>query len=148
MGGLPTSASTTDGLSRTAFVSERVAGTFATSQPNPKKDMKLAINWPNPNLPPDDIYIPYCIDSPAKGWITVNGRYWFYWGAEYTYYNHNGSPNDVRPTCGGEVFGLLPPRSYHAGSVNVLLGDGHVESVADSIQQQVWRALGTHHSSD
>lgn len=139
----PKAAAMTDGLSRTVFLSERIGGSFRKDDPDPSRDMKLPINSNGTYQPPDDLYIAQCLEAPAKGWIFFQGRYWMYWGVSYTLYNHNGAPNDPRPWCGGEVVGLLPPRSYHPGLVNVLLGDGHVEPIRNSIQQNVWRALGT-----
>jgi prepilin-type processing-associated H-X9-DG protein len=147
VGVLPWSSAITDGLSETAFVSERVAGSFRKGAPDPARDMKV-VDWPGQSLPPDDTYIAFCLDSPAKGWINFEGRHWFYWGVRDTAYNHNGAPNDPRPWCGMQVFGLLPPRSYHPASVNVLFGDGHVRSVPESINQQVWRTLGSYNDGD
>jgi prepilin-type N-terminal cleavage/methylation domain-containing protein/prepilin-type processing-associated H-X9-DG protein len=139
---MPWSAAITNGLSRTAFVSERTGGSFRKADPDPARDWKLPVDSPGLYLPPDDVYIPECLASPARGWFAFEGRYWMYWGMGYTLYNHNGAPNDPRPTCGGEAFGLQPPRSYHPGLVNVLFGDGHLEAIANSIQQDLWRALG------
>ncbi len=79
----------------------------------------------------------------------TSGRYWFFYGMHQTDYGHSGRPNDLRPTCfWGYSNGLHPPRSYHPGGVNVLLGDGHVEFIKDSIQQNVWVALGTRAAAD
>jgi prepilin-type processing-associated H-X9-DG protein len=33
--------------------------------------------------------------------------------------------------------------SYHPGGVNVLLADGHVAFIKDSVNQRTWWALGT-----
>ena len=137
LGFLPTPAAITDGLSRTAFVSERLGGSFRPGEPDPALDMKLPVNSIIGSIDlGDEIFIEQCLAAPAQGWIVYEGRYWFYWGAEYSAYNHNGSPNDPRPTCGSEVRGLLPPRSHHPGLVDVLFGDGHVEAIANSINPQ------------
>jgi prepilin-type processing-associated H-X9-DG protein len=37
----------------------------------------------------------------------------------------------------------VPASSNHTEGVNVLFGDGHVQIIADSIDADVWRALGT-----
>ncbi|WP_165072930.1 DUF1559 domain-containing protein [Paludisphaera rhizosphaerae] len=41
------------------------------------------------------------------------------------------------------TFGSLTARSHHGGGVNVLLGDGSVRFVRDSVAGPLWRALGT-----
>jgi prepilin-type processing-associated H-X9-DG protein len=38
---------------------------------------------------------------------------------------------------------IVSARSKHPGVVNVLLGDGSVHNVSDSIDLKVWRSLGT-----
>jgi len=44
---------------------------------------------------------------------------------------------------GGPTFSAINSRSYHPGGVNVLLDDGSVRFVKQSIDGMVWRALGT-----
>jgi prepilin-type N-terminal cleavage/methylation domain-containing protein len=46
--------------------------------------------------------------------------------------------NTTEPT-----YGIITSRSYHPGIVNVLLMDGSVRSVSDTIERSAWRALGT-----
>jgi prepilin-type processing-associated H-X9-DG protein len=71
-------------------------------------------------------------------------------------YSHHRVPNDFNPDCRtGNPFGdrtnaewdLLgldcAARSFHNGGVNVLFGDGSVRFVKDTVDVQVWRALGT-----
>ena len=98
--------------------------------------------------PGDLVYIPHCVNSPADFWKTRAGWFWMFNGLEYTDYNHNGTPNDPRPSCGGSNFGLQPPRSFHPGLVGVLFGDGHVQPVLNSIDQRVWMAMGTFSQGD
>jgi prepilin-type processing-associated H-X9-DG protein len=43
----------------------------------------------------------------------------------------------------GEPYGYAGSRSRHPGGVNVLLGDGSVHFVNQSISLSVWRALAT-----
>jgi len=147
LGVLPRSASITDGLSQTVFVSERMGGSFAIDSYNIPRDVKY-VQIGSSHYPGDVIYIPHCVDSPAEFWKTRVGEYWMFNGMEYTDYNHNGRPNDPRPSCGGTDYGLHPPRSFHPGLVNVLFGDGHVEAVPNSIDQRAWTAMGTFSQGD
>ena len=41
------------------------------------------------------------------------------------------------------AFAAVTSRSYHPGGVNVLMGDGSVKFVKDTIAGVVWRGLGT-----
>lgn len=47
---------------------------------------------------------------------------------------------------GGRI--MTTANSAHAGGVNVLLGDGHVRAVQQSIDLRVWRALGTRNGGE
>jgi prepilin-type N-terminal cleavage/methylation domain-containing protein/prepilin-type processing-associated H-X9-DG protein len=150
----PSEASVTDGLSHTAFVSERVGGSFSLSFGAAwQRDVK---RWSGAGIPggiivSDEQFIPGCLEAEPAQWFLTSGRYWFYTGFDNCHYNHNGPPNDPRPSCGvgggaeGGVnfLGLHPPRSFHSGTVNLLLGDGHVDVVTDSVDRRVWVSLGT-----
>jgi prepilin-type processing-associated H-X9-DG protein len=66
-----------------------------------------------------------------------------------TTYNHVSTPNTT--TCAGSPFPgnmsnmsmNVPPSSRHTGGVNVLMGDGSVRFVRDSVDLTTWRAMGT-----
>lgn len=150
---LPSDATVTDGLGNTAFVSERVAGTFEGGAGDRIRDVKTAVNLGSILISSDNQFIPLCLASSPDNWILVSGRYWMYSGFVFTHYNHNGTPNDPRPSCGwGGVrdfnHGLFPPRSRHPGGVNVLLGDGHATFKTDSVNPAVWTAIGTYNAGD
>jgi prepilin-type N-terminal cleavage/methylation domain-containing protein/prepilin-type processing-associated H-X9-DG protein len=147
IGVLPSQATVTDGLSRTAFLSERIGGAFVPSPIDRQRDIKK-VAPPSQEVMTDDQLIQHCLDLQTQDWMFTAGRYWIYSGLDYTHYNHNGSPNDPRPSCGCYDRGLYPPRSFHPGVVNVLFGDGHVEAVPNSIEGSVWHALGTYNRGD
>lgn len=149
---IPSQQTVTDGLATTAFLSERTAGSFVAGSRDPMRDLKS----PSSNIPglPDAQFIPLCLEDQPGQWYPLAGRYWFYSGFTNGNYNHNGQPNDPRPTCllagnsPNTTGGLSPPRSFHPGAVNVLFGDGHVQRVLDSINPQIWMALGTYNAGD
>jgi prepilin-type N-terminal cleavage/methylation domain-containing protein/prepilin-type processing-associated H-X9-DG protein len=150
MGVLPRVAAITDGLSNTAFVSERTSGDFRPGSESVPRNIKVP-DFGASTASSDAELIPFCLSAPALYWNSTAGRYWLYADFVNTGYNHNGVPNDRRPTCGpliepgllGGPGGLDPPRSYHVGAVNVLFGDGHVQAVSDSVNQTRWTAMGT-----
>ncbi len=155
MGVLPRVAVITDGLSNTAFVSERVSGDFNPGSENVSRNVKIA-DYQGAAASSDEEIIPLCLNAQAWGWECTAGRYWLFGDFINGGYNHNGSPNDRRPTCGpavgpavmGGPGGLDPPRSFHPGAVNVLFGDAHVAPVRNSVNQRTWAALGTFDSGD
>lgn len=152
LGVVPSQATVTDGLTQTAFVSERVGGSYIAGAADRVRDLKYTDQGAG-LFYSDEQFIPVCLGYQPALWSHTEGRYWLFSGLSTTHYNHNGAPNDPRPSCsngvvGGHPGGLRPPRSYHPGCVNVLFGDGHVEAVANSIQTRVWLSLGTHDSGD
>jgi prepilin-type N-terminal cleavage/methylation domain-containing protein/prepilin-type processing-associated H-X9-DG protein len=60
-------------------------------------------------------------------------------------YNHTRTPNDRRPDCLSKTLKLaiMAPSSFHNGGVNLLLCDGSVRFISNSIDQQTWWALGS-----
>ena len=63
-----------------------------------------------------------------------------YEGAEYDidFTSQQEGKSDSRRT-----YAAITSRSYHPGSVNILLMDGSVRSVDDDVSPTVWRSLGT-----
>jgi prepilin-type processing-associated H-X9-DG protein len=143
---LPRPASIRDGLGSTAFVSERLAGTFVLGRNDPLRDVRTQTP-PYRDYWSIDEFTNDCLTTDRATWVHESGRYWFYTGLWYTDYDHSGRPNDRRPSCGA-WYGLHPPRSFHGGIVNVLYGDGHVAPVTSSIDQAAWAALGTPNARD
>jgi len=53
------------------------------------------------------------------------------------------TPNSPLPDMNSMGIGFYNARSQHPGGVNALLGDGSVRFVAESVNRDTWRALGT-----
>ena len=49
----------------------------------------------------------------------------------------------IREEEGGPTFAAVTARSFHPGGVNVLMGDGSVRFIKDSVAGAVWRGLGS-----
>lgn len=146
-----TSASFLDGLSNTLAMAEVKAFT-------PRFHDAVGIPTTPPNSP-EQVSAAYT----GGAWSTTNGHTEWLCGRAI----HNGfttvfTPNTRVPhTVGGvtydisvsssregrnttdPTYGIITSRSYHPAIVNVLLMDGSVRSVGDSIDLNTWRALGT-----
>jgi prepilin-type processing-associated H-X9-DG protein len=55
---------------------------------------------------------------------------------------------DCAAGCGTDFGHLFVTSSKHSGSANVLLGDGSVRFVKDSVSQAVWMALGSRNGEE
>jgi len=126
-----------------------MSGSFGSQDsPDPSRDLKMMSHDAPSHGLTEEQQIASCLENPPYEWHTSLGKTWIYRTMDDTNYNHNGRPNDPRPSCGGTNYGLQPPRSYHPNLVHVLFGDGHVEPVAATIDIAVWRSLGTYNRGD
>ncbi|HWE39795.1 MAG TPA: DUF1559 domain-containing protein [Isosphaeraceae bacterium] len=133
-----------DGLSQTAFFSEKSRG---NGSPDPRTDMLIIPNQTSL----DATYLTCTGLLPSQGvpLTSVQGLSWVMGEMCCTTYNHVSQPN--RLTCAGLGFPgtmanmamQVPPSSQHPGGVNVLMGDGAVHFVKNGIDLTTWRALGT-----
>ncbi|MEW4566725.1 DUF1559 domain-containing protein [Tautonia sp. JC769] len=77
-----------------------------------------------------------------------SGFHWASANYNQTVFNFNLTPNSQHSDCspwGGVStgYGFFTPRSNHPGGVNVMLADGSVRFIKDTINQDIWLALGT-----
>jgi prepilin-type N-terminal cleavage/methylation domain-containing protein/prepilin-type processing-associated H-X9-DG protein len=133
-------ADVTDGLANTAFFSERILADFQLGVVSPIGDVFFSPAAPTTI---DDamaacqainIYDPASAFPLFMGAPWVNGQHVFL---------HVAGPNTR--SCGffTALRAIMPPSSRHPGGVNVLMGDGSVRFVKDSVSLATWRALGT-----
>jgi prepilin-type N-terminal cleavage/methylation domain-containing protein/prepilin-type processing-associated H-X9-DG protein len=138
-----------DGLSNTVFFSEKVRGHGA---PNAKSDLYVMPNQTSLN----DTYNTCMATNPATALPLTSKWGWSWVMGENccTLYNHVAGPNKL--SCAGIPFPgtmtnmamQVPPSSRHTGGVYVLMGDGSVHFASDSVNTDIWRALGTRASGE
>ncbi|HKB03002.1 MAG TPA: DUF1559 domain-containing protein [Gemmataceae bacterium] len=135
-------ADVTDGLSNTAAFSESTLGTGQVPASPAAADPRFVVlAVPGGNDP-----TPAACDGAAGTFAANRGGMWINGHYGNTLYNHFYPPNvrgkwDCGNASGNK--GLTAARSFHAAGVNLLLGDGSVRFVRDSIQLATWRAMAT-----
>lgn len=149
--------SITDGTSNTMFMSETLRGPGPNSSPSSPN--------PNPSRQPAD-YSTLCFPSTTTG-TSCNGGLvlaqlcagtqtgtvyaydgdravsWIYGIQTRTSFNAWLLPNSIVNDCAASGTGFFAARSLHSGGVNVLMGDGSVHFVVNSISMTTWQALAT-----
>jgi prepilin-type N-terminal cleavage/methylation domain-containing protein len=148
---LTRAASVPDGLSHTAAFSERLRGSGRPASPLADRDY-YQLAW---QVTSADQALQACWAIGRVGNIDAYpyaGRWWFWAGLERTQYTHAQAPNGKVVDCVYPDFettkGLVTARSDHPGLVICVMGDGSVRAVADSIDQAVWRGLGTRNGGE
>ena len=159
-----------DGLSNTAFFSERLMGSgknMATDFPEPSDVITSPNRVDSPPPTRDQIYSDCLNAPPLISTFNFNsfGRWldgvdfsdgWPFAGYFGTMYNHVATPNWKGSDCGnwsaiadtpGE-HAIISARSKHPGGVNVLYGDSHVSFVSNNVDLGVWRAVGTRNGKE
>ena len=135
-------AHVTDGLSNTAAFSESIIGNGAAppSGTPPADPRFLVLEVAGGNDP-----TPAACDGMNGNWAANRGGMWINGHFGNTLYNHFYTPNPAKWDCGNGSHnkGLTGARSYHNGGVNVLMADGVVRFVGNSISLPTWRALAT-----
>jgi prepilin-type processing-associated H-X9-DG protein len=149
----------TDGTSNTACMSESLLGDGAenaTSATPPSGSTQTSFKYIGFGTP--------LSDSACASGTTWNGsnRRGFMWASgeiRCAAYNHYYTPNNSLPDCVANAISLpgdqypgqraytavgwRGARSRHSGGVNILLCDGSVRFVTNSVDINTWRALAT-----
>lgn len=143
-----------DGLSATAMLSERLLGAAESVSPEEgRRETGRYLWWTEQGFQgqgqelraaeacrtrmttPLPIY--GAVGSMSYGLLTSTG---------YSHLlppNHRGCHNATEPFDAEAWRTLIPPSSNHAGGVHVLMCDGQVRFVSESIGDAPWRAAGT-----
>jgi len=136
-----------DGKSHTTAFAEKLAGDRDVDHYTAWRD-SVAVTAGPPGLLTPDIAMIACerpVDATPKH-FSYGGMTWALSGFSQTWYNHVLTPNSTTPDCVAgdpEGLGAYTARSLHAGCVNVLYADGSVRPASNSIDLEIWRALGT-----
>jgi prepilin-type N-terminal cleavage/methylation domain-containing protein/prepilin-type processing-associated H-X9-DG protein len=142
-------AGVTDGLSNTAYFSEKIRGTGIA---NPQTDMLIF-----PNQTSLDATYAACQGlntMTAPPLTSRQGMSWVMGEMCCTLYNHVAPPNVTTcaaPTFPGNMANMamqVPPSSRHPGGVNVMMGDGSCRFLKNTVNLQAWRAVGTRNGGE
>jgi prepilin-type N-terminal cleavage/methylation domain-containing protein/prepilin-type processing-associated H-X9-DG protein len=169
-------AAVTDGMTNTSMFSETLIGTLpigpialsaTTRRGTYQWQIPVANFWdqgPNGGIQAVLFYrtcmaIPGTTLSkaavpPANGniWMAANAASCLMWDS----YNHFMPPNtqscaasnNFYTTAYGEFMDAMPPTCNHPGGVNICFADGSVRFLKNSVQYQVWWALGTRNGNE
>ncbi|MFO0954843.1 MAG: DUF1559 domain-containing protein, partial [Isosphaeraceae bacterium] len=143
-----TMASVTDGLSNTAFFSEKIRG----NDINDADARSDSLIFSPAGIVDMDTAYNACqrMNPTTTARLTRRqGMSWVMGEMCCTSYNHVAPPN--AKTCAGTGFPgnmanmpmQVPPSSRHPGGVNLLLGDGSVRFVKSTVSVPTWRGIGT-----
>lgn len=142
------SADAIDGLSNTAAFSEKLRGDGMKAVITSETDVFLVF-YGRPLLASNAEFVRTCggLSEPLPEHDSQHGANWIVADSLYTWYNHVTGPNSAIADCARVGYrpyrGLFPARSWHIGGVNVLMADGSVVFVSETIDLTVWSSLGT-----
>ncbi len=139
-----------DGLSHTAAMSEWLIGEI----PVPRESRRAMLSLGGTSGILD--LTSFTVQCRAQGSATptnngnFKGNVWIRGQWVSTLYDHTLSIND--PSClntpHSPVLGACSAGSLHPNGANVLMADGHVRFVRQSLDLRVWRALGTRNGAE
>ena len=155
-----------DGMSNTVAAAETIRSTATSTYATDPKRVFLVTGdnkTTGPALTSDADYASLCLSLPATTtqFQATKGVRWHYGAPGHTMYNHRRVPNDPGPDCRGglphsdksdPIWSNLSlnvtSRSQHAGGVNALLADGHVQFIKNTINLATWQALGSRNGNE
>jgi hypothetical protein len=144
-----TVAGVTDGLSNTAYFSEKVRG---NGTPNPRTDLLVFVNQTSLNAVYQACTQLNVLTAPPL--TSRQGMSWVMGEMCCSLYNHVAPPNQTScaaPTFPGNMANMamqVPPSSNHPGGVNVLMGDASGRFIKSTVDVQTWRNVGTRNGGE
>jgi prepilin-type N-terminal cleavage/methylation domain-containing protein/prepilin-type processing-associated H-X9-DG protein len=138
-----------DGLSNTAFFSERLRG---SGVPDPRSDL---FTMPNQTSLAATYTTCGTLNTATATPLTSKwGWSWVMGENCCTLYNHVSTPNTT--SCAGIPFPgtmtnmamQVSASSRHLGAVNVTMGDGSVRLISNSVDLNTWRGMGTRNGGE
>jgi prepilin-type N-terminal cleavage/methylation domain-containing protein len=142
-------AGVTDGLSNTAYFSEKIRG---NGTPNPKTDLLIFTNQASTSAVYQACTQLNALTAPPL--TSRQGMSWVMGEMCCTLYNHVAPPNQTScaafPYTGNMAYMAMqvPPSSNHPGGVNVLMGDASGRFIKNSVAVQTWQILGTRNGGE
>lgn len=133
-----------DGTSNTAMASERRVGDFNNAMATDRTDLFQSAGLTSPPTTPDAaVAVCQGIDpnNLSNQWRSDYGGYWIQ-GFHMTLYTHAGLPN-TRSCAFPPRHMIMPANSAHTNGLNLILCDGSVRFVSNSVDILTWRGLGT-----
>jgi len=157
----------TDGLSNTAMFAEHTKGSGGAVTTMPAISDIVTRRNRAAGMPDIDDLFSDCLNARRIDPFNFLAQGRFLRGTDFsdgwpfawymaTMYNHVATPNWKGIDCGsfssipdtpGE-HAIIAARSSHPGGANVLLGDGSVKFMKDSVSLQAWRGLGTRNGGE
>jgi prepilin-type N-terminal cleavage/methylation domain-containing protein/prepilin-type processing-associated H-X9-DG protein len=141
-------ASFTDGLSNTVMMSERLIGDFSSAVVSIRSDQFA------PGTAPANFAqaLSQCLAINPQNLefqgLNNSGAPWAWVNNCETTYQHLTTPNFISCMFPANWRIMHGASSQHPGGVNVLLGDGSVRFVKDSISMMTWQALGSRNGGE
>jgi prepilin-type N-terminal cleavage/methylation domain-containing protein/prepilin-type processing-associated H-X9-DG protein len=137
-------ADVTDGTSNTALMSEQIVGPGGLGLTNPAQvDVRLHYASLRVRQPVNDT-----LCQGAGQWLTDRGWRWADGEVQYGLYDHHYPPNPPQWDCVAIEFSWKPARSRHTNGVNLLLADGSVHFVSNSVNPTTWQGVGSRNGGE
>ena len=131
-----------DGTTHTVSFSETLKGSGLTTDGAAPRDrvrqmLDLPLGTPTTEAA--------CLAATPPNWNGQRAAKWINGHYGDTLYNHFHTPNANVWDCSNAFhnYGLTAARSMHSGGVNAAMADGSVHFFSNTIDTNVWRALGS-----